>query len=145
MCVTCGKGFGQKKHLTSHIISVHNLEKKILCTHCKKRFWKAGTLALHAKSIHKGVVYPCNKCEFKATQKGNQARHVKVVHMNIYPVKCDYCEYGCASKHHLEVHVKNKHPTEYFLEQEEIREETCRGLQNMPDTVPDQDRTGPSC
>ena len=37
----------------------------------------------HIKSKHKGVKFPCDKCDYRAPHKGNLMRHIKSVHKGI--------------------------------------------------------------
>ena len=37
-------------------------------------------LRTHVKSIHEGVRYPCDQCDYKATQKSNLSKHSKINH-----------------------------------------------------------------
>ena len=41
----------------------------------------AGSLKEHVESIHEGVRYPCDQCDYKATQKGSLKRHKKSNHL----------------------------------------------------------------
>ena len=34
-----------------------------------------GNLKEHRESIHEGVRYPCDQCDYKATTKGNIKKH----------------------------------------------------------------------
>ena len=37
----------------------------------------------HIRAAHEGVKYPCEECEYQATQKGDLDRHRKSVHEGI--------------------------------------------------------------
>ena len=40
--------------------------------------------------MHEGVKFPCDKCNFKATQKANLLTHIKSIHEGVklvYPIK----------------------------------------------------------
>ena len=58
----------------------------------------------HNKSIHEGVKYPCDECNFKATQKGHLLTHKKSVYEGVkFP--CDQCFYKATRKNHLLTHT----------------------------------------
>ena len=40
----------------------------------------AGHLKKHIESIHEGVRYPCDQCDYRATEKGNLKRHEMFKH-----------------------------------------------------------------
>jgi len=49
---------------------------------------KKGNLKKHVDSVHGNVRYPCDQCDYKATQKGSLKMHIGSVHGDvIYP--CD--------------------------------------------------------
>ena len=37
----------------------------------------------HQKSIHQGLKYPCDECDYQATQAGNPWKHIKKMHDGI--------------------------------------------------------------
>ena len=43
-------------------------------------------------SIHDGVKYSCEFCDYKATQKGSLQEHVKSIHNGV-KYSCDFCDY----------------------------------------------------
>ena len=54
--------------------------------------------------MHGNVKYPCDQCEYAATQKTSLKRHIESVHCKItYP--CDYCEYVATQKSALKRHI----------------------------------------
>ena len=50
-------------------------------------------LLTHIKSIHEGIKYPCDQCDFKATHKGTLKSHMKSIHEGV----------------NLWKHIKSKH------------------------------------
>ena len=38
-----------------------------------------GNLKIHIKLVHENIKYPCNRCEYKATEKGNPKTHIESV------------------------------------------------------------------
>ena len=62
----------------------------------------------HLKSKHGGIKYPCDQCDFKATQKSNLLTHLKSKHEGVkYP--CDQCDYKATTKGSFLIHFKSKH------------------------------------
>ena len=47
---------------------------------CKNKSTVAGHLKTHVESIHEGVRYPCDQCNYKATEKGNLKKLSKLKH-----------------------------------------------------------------
>ena len=39
-----------------------------------------GDLKKHVEAIHEGVRYPCDQCDYRATQPGNVKRHETLKH-----------------------------------------------------------------
>ena len=50
------------------------------CNLCDYKATQQGSLKKHIESVHEKVKYPCNLCEYKATEKGHLKRHIKSVH-----------------------------------------------------------------
>ena len=51
------------------------------------------------KSIHDGVKYSCEYCDFKATEKSNLQNHVKSIHDGVNKV-VNIVTLGQPGKHH---------------------------------------------
>ena len=65
-------------------------------------------LKKHKEDKHEGIRYPCDQCEYSATQISNLKIHKKTKHGGIrYP--CDQCDLVCASKQTLKRHKESKH------------------------------------
>ena len=43
------------------------------------------------KSIHDGVKYSCEYCDYKATEKGSLQKHLKSFHKGV-KYSCEYCD-----------------------------------------------------
>ena len=54
-------------------------------------------LQRHVESVHDGVKYSCESCDYKATTKGNLQRHVVSVHDGVKH-SCEYCDYKATKK-----------------------------------------------
>ena len=63
---------------------------------------------MHIKAKHEGIKYPCNQCDYVATQQSNLKTHKKYKHMGIrYP--CEQCDYAATQQGSLKRHMKRKH------------------------------------
>ena len=60
-------------------------------------FLTMGKLSRLIIPFQDGVTFPCNQCEYKATQKQNLLAHIKSVHEGVkYP--CQQCGYKATRK-----------------------------------------------
>ena len=81
--------FTKVKHFHALIVSPHLLQQ-------------------HVKSVHKGVTFPCEDCEYKATQKSNLQTHIKSTHKGVM-LSCPDCDYYATTKSNLQKHNKLVH------------------------------------
>ena len=44
------------------------------------------------ETVHEGVSYPCDCCDYKAITKGDCKKHVKSIHEGVH-YSCHKCEY----------------------------------------------------
>ena len=51
-CHSCGKCFGEKGYLNSHLRVVHGNVKSFQCNSCDKRFGQSSTLKHHFRIVH---------------------------------------------------------------------------------------------
>ena len=50
------------------------------------------SLDRHKRSVHEGIKYPCNQCEYLASRKEHLDRHKRLVHEGIkFP--CGQCKH----------------------------------------------------
>ena len=54
-----------------------DLKDRNTCDKCDYKASTAQKLKIHADAIHDGVRYPCNFCQYKATQKWSLNRHIR--------------------------------------------------------------------
>ena len=67
-----------------------------------------GSMLTHYRSIHEGIKYPCNHCDYQATGSDNLTTHIQSKHEGIkYP--CDRCDYQATQKSNLTRHKKARH------------------------------------
>ena len=76
--------------------------KVSLCyDHCVKQF----TEQVNFQSVHEGIQYPCDLCNYQATTMGCLQKHIKSKHEGIkYP--CDQCDQQFTGKGHLKKHIQ---------------------------------------
>merc|ERR1712156_936755 len=81
------------------------------CNQCNYAATQRGSLKIHILAIHaKAKPYKCLSCEYSATTKGAMNQHVTGVHSGIKPFACHQCSYASSFKHNLKTHINLKHP-----------------------------------
>ncbi|XP_040000378.1 zinc finger protein 134-like isoform X1 [Xiphias gladius] len=76
-CSKCGKIFGQKHHLQTHM-RCHTGEKPFGCSLCGKRFTQKGNLTQHLAVHTREKPCSCPVCGERFSQKGNLTQHMTV-------------------------------------------------------------------
>ena len=62
----------------------------------------------HYITKHEGIKYPCNQCDYQATQQRLLQTHIQSVHEGIkYP--CNQCDHQATQKSDLKRHKKTRH------------------------------------
>ena len=81
-------------------------EKIYSCGECNfQTRHNSSHLKYHIRSKHEGIRYPCDQCDYKATDKGNLMKHIKSIHEGIrYP--CGQCTHKAISKGYLKMHIE---------------------------------------
>ena len=51
----------------------------------------------------------CSQCDYKCANKYNLKMHLKAVHAKIRDQECDQCDFKTSHSHHLRRHVKQVH------------------------------------
>ena len=110
-CHLCDFRAVQEKNLKSHIKTRHlgiKIYNPTECPECGEMFTTKGAMTVHFKSIHQGVKYPCDLCDYQATQPSNLKAHIQKRHEGIrYP--CDQCDYQAKTKTCLQRHIESQH------------------------------------
>lgn len=109
-CSKCGKKFGQKHHLLTHL-RCHTGEKPFSCSLCGRRFSQKGNLTQHAMIHTREKPCSCPVCGERFAQKGNLTQHL-TVHTRENPCTCPVCGETFAQKgtlaQHLTIHAREK-------------------------------------
>ena len=66
-------------------------------------------LRRHERSKHLNLSYPCNNCDYKATDKGSLYRHKRERHEDPEVVQCEDCAFKTKNERSLKNHIKSKH------------------------------------
>ena len=82
-------------------------EKLFSCNQCDYKGIQA-ELWQHKKYEHGEVRYPCDKCDYAATQKGKLKYHKEAKHQGVR-YHCDLCEYSAKRPDILKEHKESKH------------------------------------
>ena len=80
------------------------------CEECHKKYPTSYTLKMHKQSVHQGVTYACDQCDFGlaySSQK-NLTRHIQSIHKGVR-YSCEQCDFKAMQPSNLKFHVKSKH------------------------------------
>ena len=110
-CDVCKKQFSTTCGLRKHRQSTHGEKEVIQCPTCGKGFNCKANLKLHKKSLHLREKYPCNLCDYEATQKGSLTTHIRHVHFKgqLPTLRCNECNFKSSSKASYKKHTKLFH------------------------------------
>ena len=89
------------------IIDIHE-GIKYPCNQCDYQATQQGSLKTHIQSKHEGVKYPCNQCDYQFTDKSSLRKHIQSKHEYIkYP--CNQCDYLAPRQDSLKTHISRRH------------------------------------
>ena len=54
--------------------------RSTVCPECGAKYSNRSTMLKHYRSKHEGIKYPCNQCDYQATEKGNLQKHIQRKH-----------------------------------------------------------------
>ena len=95
------------KGFVHHKQSVHE-GIKYACDQCEYQATTQWTLTRHIQSQHEGIKYACDLCDYLATTQWDLTRHIQSKHEGLR-YACDQCDYQATLKSNLLKHIKNKH------------------------------------
>ena len=107
-CDICRKEYSRNDHLKTHKDRDH-FGIRYPCPNCEFSSTSKGSLKIHISSKHEGKRYPCKQCEHKAYCSSSLMKHINVIHLNLKPNICNFCEFKAASKSNLKIHQKHFH------------------------------------
>ena len=78
------------------------------CNQCEYVATQVSSLYAHQAFKHNGIRHPCDQCQYAATTSSNLKKH-KLAKHTIIRLKCDQCDYKAFDKSSLKRHVASKH------------------------------------
>ena len=104
-CPKCPSTFREKKNLSSHLKSKHNLRK---CNECNYTCKDLHNLRKHEKSAHTDYLLRCKECDYSTDKMGNLEKHINAKHTE-KSIRCNQCNYTFSVQQDLIRHVNTKH------------------------------------
>ena len=71
-------------------------------------FYNISNVHAHIRSVHEGVKYACNRCDYQATEKGALTKHIQSKHEGV-KYACNHCDHQATTQSNLTVHIQSKH------------------------------------
>lgn len=108
-CTQCDRRFPRKDYLRSHLLNVHSDLRRFKCEKCDGHFKQKEHLKTHAMTcgIEPSIVarpHACNICAKRFVHLYVLNKHMKSVHSDERPFRCDICEMGFKMQHQLKGH-----------------------------------------
>lgn len=106
LCSECGKSF-LASYLRRHYQRVHLKEKRFECDICGLRTFKKQHIEEHLKRHFKIKDYHCDQCPSAFTTGTELKIHIKNVHCEERPFKCEHkgCDSAFKQKENLKEHM----------------------------------------
>lgn len=106
LCAECGKSF-LASYLRRHYQRVHLKEKRFECDICGLRTFKKQHIEEHLKRHFKIKDYHCDQCPSAFTTGTELKIHIKNVHCDERPFKCEHkgCDSAFKQKENLKEHM----------------------------------------
>jgi len=90
--------------------SENGLRNSKECPDCDKTFKSVSNMKFHHRSIHQGVKFSCDKCEFKTARQDHLKKHVLVAHTEKeIKFSCNECEFKSETESTLKSHIQAEH------------------------------------
>ena len=104
---------------TSHevnvgVSSLYNLNQsvhqgvKYACDQCDYQATKQSHLTIHIQSIHEGIKYACDQCDYQASTQSSLTSHIQSVHKSLKNA-CNQCDYQATRQGKLRRHIEINH------------------------------------
>ena len=105
-CDQCSYTTSDKRHLKTHINSVHLGLRPFSCETCQSTFTQSSHLNYHIKTVHQKGQFECRHCELKFDTNNARYDHEKVDHKgeSLLKYKCDQCDFITTTNTRLKRH-----------------------------------------
>ena len=108
-CKACGKTFSRAQYLKTHILTVHQGQKRYKCDTCGKLFASERHVKKHIYIIHEGHKeqknHKCESCGKSFSFPGGLKSHILTVHEGRKDYKCDFCSKAFSDAQYLKQHI----------------------------------------
>ena len=99
------------EHLLDPLTPIVKMEEQtdqIINQGQKERRRDKSTLTKRKRSVHEGVKYACNHCDFEGTTQTGLKIHNESKHEGV-KYTCDQCDYQATTRNNLTLHIQSKH------------------------------------
>ena len=109
-CFGCDARFERKRHLITHVKTVHENETPFQCSICPSKFGKEGHLVQHTEFVHEEKKpLECTLCQTNYEKNEYLNQHVAKVHEKKKSYYCSICQSKFALKGELKSHKSKQH------------------------------------
>ena len=87
---------------------IQSVHIKYPCNQCDYKASQKVSLKLHVQAKHEGIKYCCNQCDYQSAHQSSLNRHKQSMHEGV-KYACSQCDYQATHKNSLNVHIQSKH------------------------------------
>lgn len=109
-CSFCKQSFRHRTQLFFHMEHVHPEIVMYQCPPCRSRFYSVVEFDEHKLNCSRRRTYECVFCKNKKKTLLSLKDHIRIMHTNEKPFKCDFCHETFCTKTYLDCHLKKHHP-----------------------------------